>query len=641
MAKTSPLYRLEVVPLVPLFGKRDPRFSYASTEPVINGSLVKISFGKRDITGVTLDCQPLPGPMPNWMKMVGTTILPGFLTPEQIAIAESMSDTLFTPLNIVLKQFFPMQHLPREQKKIPNEKWSSNTKVKRVVSSKKSPHGGMFYEGIASESALLDRVLSIALETIHTRKQLLLLLPEVLAAELYALKMKALQPEWNIVILSSAHTARETFLAYESIRLGEASIIIGTRQAVFAPFAQLGNIIVLDGEKRLSYAQWEMTPRYDALEIARFIAEERQIPLYKLSIAPGLSYFLTPKPIGKPFRFSSKHDLAIIDMRLGYHKRQANQALSLELIRAIRETTERHESILILVKQRGLTRFSLCAKCQTVLRCPKCQTALTEMKSGSYHCLSCSYRSPLFPSCTNCGEMQFKSYGAGTEAVARELTRETKGGVIVLDRDAQTHKADFEHLVSVLSQSSSIRLVSTYEAAESLPLESFGLIALVEPDQGLFYPDYEAEERLWRTLHRFGGKLAKGGKLFVQTFEPESRHWTSYVRTATNEIAKEFLEERRVLHYPPYYHFIQLECNATDKESSLSIAEKVEAKIQGLGLGKDIEVLPKFLPFGRKNRYHILIRYRVEQSLPHELCTLFQTLDQTVKITHNPVSLQG
>ncbi|MFA9261924.1 MAG: hypothetical protein ACEQSB_00995 [Undibacterium sp.] len=643
MAKTSPLYRLEVVPLVPLFGKRDPRFSYASAEPVANGSLVKISFGKRNITGVTLDCAPLPGPMPNWMKMVGPAVLPGFLTPGQIALAVAMRETLFTPLNLVLKLFFPMQHRPRERKDLPVGPITDVAKQRSPLKAKKMRQvgKGLLFEGLPSDTELFERLIHLIDEAVLASGQILILVPEVLAAELCAQKIKTIRSELSSALLSSNRTPRETHLAFEAIKQGKIDIIIGTRQAIFAPFRKLKKIIAIDPEKRLSYTQWEMTPRYDTIELADFIAKREDVPYHKLSVAPGLAYFLKAKPLGKPFRFSSKQDLQVIDMRLGYHKRQANQALSIELTRAVREAVAKDQSILILVKQRGLTRFSLCAKCQTVLRCPKCQTVLTEMKSGSYHCLNCSYRSPLFPSCVNCGEMQFKSYGAGTEAVARELSRETKEGVVIIDRDTQTKKTDFKRIISTLNTAPSpLSLVSTYEAAESLLLPPLGLIALVEPDQGLFYPDYEAEERLWRTLHRFGGKLAPGGKLYVQTFEPESRRWTSAIRLSGREVAAEFLEERKLLHYPPYYHFLQLECRGNEKETSLSIAEKIEAKLRALDLGI-IEVMPKFLPFGRKNSYHILIRYPINTELPRPLDTLLRSLDQTVKITHNPVSLQS
>lgn len=642
MADSSPLYRIEVVPLTPLFGKRNPRFSYASLEPVSNGSLVSISFGKRDITGIALDCAPLPGRVPDWMKYVGPTLLPGFLTKDQIALAEQLSGTLFVQLGMVLKLFLPIMKKPREKR---SESLAPevvhNHSQKKSISSKKAKGYSLNIEAISDEEALFEKLKMLSREAKRRHETLLILIPEVLAAEMLTAKLSRAFPEYRVDTLSSRRTAREIYFLYEAIRSGQLDIVVGTRQAVFAPFSRLSHIVIIDAEKQLSYTQWERTPRYSAVEVASWIALAQGIPSTKLSIAPGLEYYAEEKGrIGKPFRFSAKRDLSVIDMRPGYQSRQrGNHALSHELIQAIRKTSKENQSLLILVKQRGLARFSLCAKCQTVLRCPKCQTALTEIKSGTYRCLACHYRAPLFPTCSNCHDMTFRSFGAGTEAVAREVSREFSGEIIVIDRDTQTHEKEFQVLTKKLGQTEGSRcIVSTYEAAESLPIEALSLIAMIEPDQGLFYPDYQSEERLWRSLHRFGGKLALGGKLLVQTFEPESKHWTTWVREPLTVTAQVFLDERQLLHYPPYYRFIQLECLSTEKVTSLETAEKTEANLRALKL-ETVEILPKYLPFSRKNNYHILIRQKAEEALPDRLTVFLSHLDQSVKITHNPVSL--
>ena len=327
-------------------------------------------------------------------------------------------------------------------------------------------------------------------------------------------------------------------------------------------------------------------------------------------------------------------------MRMGYHKRKGNQTLSFELTKAIQETVGKRQSILVLVKQRGLARFSMCAKCRSVLRCPNCQNALTEMKSGYYHCLNCSYRSGLFPSCPQCKEMQFTSFGAGTDAVLRELSKVTRAPFFCIDRDAQKHKKGFDDLVRELQGPAPLFVVSTYEAAESLPLEPFHLIAMIEPDQGLFYPDYMSEERLWRSLHRFGGKLATDGKLLVQTFEPESKHWTTWIHDSPVATAKSFLEERQALRYPPYFNFVQIECVPTEKETSEAVAERITLLFQPFKKDQ-IEMLPKYIPFSRNKNYHLLIRYPMKKTMHQSLLPFLNLLDPTVKITHNPVSLHG
>lgn len=644
MADPSPLYRIEVVPLTPLFGKRNPRFSYAAAEPVPAGSLVAISFGKREITGIALDCASLPGRVPEWMKHVGPTLLPGFLTAGQIELAERISETLFVQLGLVLKLFLPVEKKPREKKSDLSAASDISTAVEKKPRSGKKPAAKKFslrLEGIPDEQALFDRLTGLGRKTKEERQTLLILIPEVLAAEMLGISLSSALPGHRIGTLSSARTARETYFLYEAIRKNALDIVIGTRQAVFAPFQNLGHIAVIDPEKRLSYTQWERAPRYDAVEIAAWIAELHRIPSSQLSIAPGLEYFAgKQRPIGKPFRFSPKRNLVVIDMRPGYQSRQrGNHALSFELIQAIRKASKESGSVLILVKQRGLARFSLCAKCQTVLRCRECQTALTEITSGTYRCLNCHYRAPLFPACASCHEMAFRSFGAGTEAVAREVAREFQGEVLVIDRDAQTHTKDFQVLVEKLSQPRRSRcIISTYEAAESLPFAGLDLIAMVEPDQGLFFPDYQSEERLWRSLHRFGGKLSDNGQLLIQTFEPESKHWTTWVREPLSTTAAGFLEERKMLHYPPYYRFIQLECQGNEKATSLEVAEKTESALRLLELDP-VEILPRYLPFSRKTDYHILIRLKAGTEFPERLKLFLSTLDQSVRITHNPVSL--
>lgn len=238
--------------------------------------------------------------------------------------------------------------------------------------------------------------------------------------------------------------------------------------------------------------------------------------------------------------------------------------------------------------------------------------------------------------------MHFKSFGAGTEKVVRALERAGFGErVSVIDRDAQARKAETEVLLRALqAPSPEAIIVATYESAYSLPLPPLGIIALVEPDQGLFYPDFQSEERLWRELRRFGAKLAVNGKLFVQTFQPEAVFWTTWIDQPLSMTAAQLLEERQILHYPPYYQLIQLDCYPKKDRPSLAVAEEVEAVLGKLKL-PGVEILPKYLPFSRKNRYHVLIRLPRELPLPSELHAALQALDPVVHITRNPLSLHG
>lgn len=642
MAKPSPLYRIDVVPLTPLYSRRDPRFSYVSPEPILAGSLVSISFGKRMLVGVTLDCGPLPGPVPEWMKFVGPVLLPGFLTPEQITLAWSLADRLYTPLGIVLKLFFPIQRKPRAVKSIPDKPLIKKRVATKEKHKKRAPHTDI-WEAIPDDTLILDRLVALGKTALKEGRLLCILVPEILAAELYREKLAAALPRATVRSLTSRRTAKEQYEIHSEIRAGSIDIIVGTRQVVFAPLHNLSSVVAIDSEKQLSYTQWEMAPRYDAIEVAIEIARRERASFIRLSTAPGIGFFLPDaKTTGTPFAFGPKRSLIPIDLRQSYKRGGASQTLSPRLTDALREARSAGRPVLILVKQRGIARFSLCAKCQTPVRCPNCQAALSEAKEGHFRCLSCGYRTTLFPSCKECGHMHFKNFGAGTEKVARDLERAGFGQhVIVVDRDAQARKAKTEALLAALSTPSpEAIIVATYESAYSLPLPPIGIIAMIEPDQGLFYPDFQSEERLWRELRRFGAKLMSGGTLLVQTFQPEAAFWTTWIDQPLGLTAAPLLEERQVLHYPPHYQLIRLDCYPKKDKTSLALAEEVETTLGKLRL-PGVEILPKYLPFSRKNRYHVLIRLPRELPLPSELHTVLQALDPAVHITRNPLSLHG
>jgi primosomal protein N' (replication factor Y) len=67
-------------------------------------------------------------------------------------------------------------------------------------------------------------------------------------------------------ILHSSLTRRQRIDEWLRIYRGEATIVIGTRSAVFAPLANLG-LVVVDEEHETSYKQEEV-PRYHARDTA-------------------------------------------------------------------------------------------------------------------------------------------------------------------------------------------------------------------------------------------------------------------------------------------------------------------------------------------------------------------------------------
>lgn len=92
-----------------------------------------------------------------------------------------------------------------------------------------------------------------------------------------------------LAILHSKLSVGERFDQWQKIKENNAKIIIGARSAIFAPVKDLG-IILIDEEHDSSYKS-EMTPRYNAKDIALFLSKKNEIPLVLGSATPDLSTY--------------------------------------------------------------------------------------------------------------------------------------------------------------------------------------------------------------------------------------------------------------------------------------------------------------------------------------------------------------
>ena len=81
----------------------------------------------------------------------------------------------------------------------------------------------------------------------------------------------------EIAVLHSKLSIGERHDEWNRIKEKKAKIVIGARSAIFAPLENLG-IIIIDEEHDQSYKS-ETTPKYDAKEIAKYIAKEAKCPV--------------------------------------------------------------------------------------------------------------------------------------------------------------------------------------------------------------------------------------------------------------------------------------------------------------------------------------------------------------------------
>ena len=101
----------------------------------------------------------------------------------------------------------------------------------------------------------------------------------------------------KIAVLHSKLSIGERYDEWNKIREGKANIIIGARSAIFAPIQNLG-IIIIDEEHDSSYKS-ESNPKYDAKQVAKYIAKQNNCPLVLGSATPDINTYYKAKELRK------------------------------------------------------------------------------------------------------------------------------------------------------------------------------------------------------------------------------------------------------------------------------------------------------------------------------------------------------
>lgn len=624
---SSSIFRIEVAPLTPLPIHRSPLFSYRSSVSIPPGSLVAISFGRRHLHGIVFTSKKLPGKAPLWMKPITEIIAPAWLTQQQQDLAQTISETYFSSLGNTLKHF--VFSLPKTQAGLPLlqeskrrvKKKSSLGKFKTVVQN--CVTDTLFWEKFEKRLAHPTR-----------KGTVLILVPNLILAELLAKQ----HPDY--LLITSRLSKKKLLEAWNILRLNQPQYVIGTRQALFAPFTNLVEIIMLFPEETLSYKQWDMTPHYNALSVAQMLCQLFGSTFTLLTT----SLSLREQQLAHKKEIYSQSPLPILVDRRKDGKGARSRAFAKALQDMLTKTPS-DKKIMLLAKERGVSGIVLCRSCRAIARCPNCTHVLGEASDGHFRCLACGFISDLFPKCQQCSAMHFIPFGFGTLRVERETEKLLLGRRILrIDRDALSTAYQWKNSLKQIASGSFDVLITTHEIGTLLPLPSMYLIAMLEGDHVLRHPEYDSEERLTLQVRRLLAKLDPAGSLVIQTFTPEERVWQHISRGTWNELYASLQEERDLLGYPPTTAMIQLSpfAGVKGKLSTQGLEKKREALKELLGLYPTFRVPSLLIRSNTKDnapRPSLIIKYPSDTPLPAPLITWIKQNAHELTVDRDPYQL--
>jgi primosomal protein N' (replication factor Y) len=370
----------------------------------------------------------------------------------------------------------------------------------------------------------------------------------------------------TVAVLHSALSDGERFDEWLRLRRGEARVCVGPRSAVFAPIERLG-LIVIDEEHDPSYKH-EGDPRYDA----RLVAEQRGAQVVAGSATPRPESFATMRRIVLPARVDGARlpPVQVVDMR------EQRGALHPATYQALLDAPK----AIVLLNRRGWSNFLTCRTCGRAWECPECDVTLVMHRAGGYlACHHCGHRERIPSRCPDCGSVSVARHGAGTEQLEAELAG---AGLRTLRLDA-----DVSHAGRVLAEFAAADravLVGTQVVAKGHDFPDVTLGVVLDADATLRFPDFRAEERTFALVAQLAGRAgrgAAGGRVIVQTISPDAASIQAAARHDADGFLAGELRHREALRYPPYSTLIRVVCSSPKPGLALEAATAIQRRLPG------------------------------------------------------------
>lgn len=421
------------------------------------------------------------------------------------------------------------------------------------------PSGGeLLLEGVAA-SGKSDVYLAAVTAAVDAGGSAIVLVPEMSLVPQLADRLRAVFGE-RLAVLHSGLSAGERHDEWWRILRGEATVVIGTRTAVFAPLARL-SLIVVDEEHDGGYKS-DRTPRYDARWVARRRAAVTGARVVLGSATPDLVSLArsrgghSERVRLRERRVGGLPEILLSDLRA--ELAAGNRSIfSAPLADALSDLRRGSEQAVLLINRRGASTFILCRDCGESLRCPDCDLPLVyHLDGGTLRCHHCGRTAQPTERCPACTSPRIRYFGAGTQRVEAELRARYPGlRVARLDSDALAARRGFESVYDDFRAGRVDVLVGTQLAAKGLDLPSVTLAGVIAADVTLNLPDYRAAERTFGLLAQVAGRAGRGpmpGRVIIQTYAPTHYAVKAAAALDTDGFADEELLRRRLLGYPPF-----------------------------------------------------------------------------------------
>ena len=516
-----------------------------------------------------------------------------------------------------LDQEYPLVKGPKltsDQERVINEFEKSNDSI-------------YLLEGVTG-SGKTEIYITLVEKCLKRKQEAIVLVPEISLTPQMVKRFKERLGK-DIAVFHSGLTPGQKYDEYRRVARGEVKVVIGARSAIFAPFKNLG-LIVIDEEHSESYKQ-DNSPSYHVLDVASFRIKYNNAKMLLGSATPSLeSTTRAIKGIYHPLYITNRinkmelPNVEIVNMLDEAKKR--NFIFSAKLQKYINETLEKNKQIILLLNRRGYASSMSCRSCGYTFSCPNCEVPLNyHTADNKLKCHYCGYEEDLLDRCPNCGGKYIRKNGMGTQRVEDEIkSLFPTARVIRMDHDSVKKEKGYNRILEAFGNHEYDILLGTQMIAKGLDFKDVTLVGVLNADIGLYQTDFRSGERTFQLLTQVVGRSGRGdelGNAIIQTFNPDNYA----IKLASKHNYRAFYSQEMAYRkkglYPPYRYLVSLTFLAKSIDDAEVCAENIKSYI--LANKKEaINILGPVQPYipkvNNKYRLRIMIKYK-DKELMYEL----------------------
>lgn len=536
----------------------------------------KRSYKQREIVDYLIDKAPLP--TRQLMKDVNTSLSTVRALEKKGLIKIYNKEVYRSPIKKNIKNY-NKPVLSKEQK------YCIDTIMARI--NNKDKRNQFLIHGVTG-SGKTEIYLRLAEEMIKLNKDTIVLVPEISLTPQTIERFGGRFGD-NVAVLHSRLSYGERFDQWRKIKEGKVKIVVGARSAIFAPFKNLG-LVIIDEEHESTYKS-SMNPKYCALKVAKKRCEQFNAYLVKGSATPSIeSYYEWEQGqvelISLKERINKKSlpEVEVVDMRKELQKGN-NSIFSYKLYKAIERNIEKGQQTILFLNRRGYSTFVSCRECGYVVKCNSCDISMTYyMRENKLKCHYCGLAVNPPSICPTCKSKYIKYFGIGTEKV-EAYTKEIfpQARVKRMDLDTTSRKGSHENILKAMENQEIDILIGTQMIGKGLDFGNVTLVGVITADTSLNLPDFRASERTFQLITQVAGRAGRGehkGKVIVQTYNPD--HYS--IQGAKNHDFIDFYNKeilvRRTFNYPPFTNIISIIIYGENKYKVTRVANNITSYIK-------------------------------------------------------------